>query len=344
MQTADLRSAERSSAMSSDDICGSRMANSVCVCEDDECEADAPKAIWQNTTCQFCDDHMFCQKYSKNGERQNEPCLCGNGEAFCMKYDRMAKLLNLWEFFGELSKVTDITDDQIEALGFGNMTDEVAIVTKAKENIIFAMSAVSEQQRDFAIISDPTFGNCFTFNHNRSDIKSSLRAGPMHGLRVMLFVNASDYLPTSEAVGVRLTIHDKDEFPFPDTFGYSAPTGYISSFGMRMKKMSRLPAPYGDCIAEGATSNYIYEGYAYSTEGCYRTCFQQLIIDRCGCGDPRFPSIGDHKLCEVFNKEHSRFSGACKRPLVCFTAFRPLRGASVVLIVILKISPFRSLS
>ncbi|PIO58577.1 hypothetical protein TELCIR_19984, partial [Teladorsagia circumcincta] len=89
-------------------------ANSVCMCEDDECEADAPKVptesdgmcicafdrltqdawpchpktIWQNTTCQFCDDHMFCQKYSKNGERQNEPCLCGNGEAFCMKYDR----------------------------------------------------------------------------------------------------------------------------------------------------------------------------------------------------------------------------------------------------------------
>nr|CDJ91530.1 Na+ channel domain containing protein [Haemonchus contortus] len=73
---------------------------------------------------------------------------------------------------------------------------------------------------------------------------------------------------------------------------------------MRMKKMSRLPAPYGDCIADGGTSNYIYTGYAYSTEGCYRTCFQQLTIDRCGCGDPRFPSIGDHKLCEVFNKEH----------------------------------------
>ncbi|VDN26849.1 unnamed protein product [Cylicostephanus goldi] len=128
----------------------------------------------------------------------------------------------------------------------------------------------------------------------------------MPGLRVMLFVNASDYLPTSEAVGVRLTIHDKDEFPFPDTFGYSAPTGYISSFGMRMvrkltqllnsptfkinfvkvqKKMSRLPAPYGDCIPEGATADY-------------------LIIDRCGCGDPRFPSIDDHPHCQVFNKEH----------------------------------------
>lgn len=330
-------------------------ANSVCSCEDDECEADShkvpapedslcicafdrlthdawpchPRLVWENTTCDFCDDHKFCKKHSDTGERQREPCLCGHGGSFCMKYDRVARLLNLWEFFGDVEKFAGVTEEEKEALGFGNMTDEVAIVTKAKENIIFAMSALSELQRremsqtkhnlihkcsfngkscdidrDFAIISDPTFGNCFTFNHNRSDIKSSLRAGPMYGLRVMLFVNASDYLPTSEAVGVRLTIHDKEEFPFPDTFGYSAPTGYISSFGMRMKKMSRLPAPYGDCIAQGATSNYIYKGYAYSTEGCYRTCFQQLIIDRCGCGDPRFPSIGDHPHCEVFNKKH----------------------------------------
>lgn len=180
-------------------------------------------------------------------------------------------------------------------------------MSQAKHNLIHKCSfngKACDIDKDFTIISDPTFGNCFTFNHNRSDFKSSLRAGPMHGLRVMLFVNASDYLPTSEAVGVRLTIHDKDEFPFPDTFGYSAPTGYISSFGMRMKKMSRLPAPYGDCIANAVTENYIYKGYAYSTEGCYRTCFQQIIIDRCGCGDPRFPSIGEHKLCEVFNKRH----------------------------------------
>ncbi|KAK6751236.1 hypothetical protein RB195_002922 [Necator americanus] len=331
-------------------------ANSVCYCEEEECEADAPKhptptdqlcicafdrlthdawpchprEQWLNTTCQHCDDHRFCQKRSKTGVRKNEPCLCEKGESFCMLYDRIAKILNLWEFFGSSHDYNaEVSEDETEALGFGNMTDEVAIVTKAKENIIFAMSALSEEQRramsqakhnlihkcsfngkpcdidkDFAIISDPTFGNCFTFNHNRSDFKSSLRAGPMYGLRVMLFVNASDYLPTSEAVGVRLTIHDKDEFPFPDTFGYSAPTGYISSFGMRMKKMSRLPAPYGDCVAQGATSNYVYKGYTYSTEGCYRTCFQQLIIDRCGCGDPRFPSIGEHQHCQVFNKQH----------------------------------------
>ncbi len=54
------------------------------------------------------------------------------------------------------------------------------------------------------------------------------------GLRILLFVNTTEYLPTTEAAGVRMTVHDKDDHPFPDTFGYSAPTGYISSFGIRL--------------------------------------------------------------------------------------------------------------
>lgn len=32
------------------------------------------------------------------------------------------------------------------------------------------------------------------------------------------------------------------------------------------KKMERLPAPYGDCIPNGKTSEYIYEDYEYSAE------------------------------------------------------------------------------
>ncbi|KAK6049026.1 hypothetical protein COOONC_13470 [Cooperia oncophora] len=105
-------------------------SDKVCICAFDRVTHDAwpchPKNVWQNTTCQFCDDHMFCQKYSKNGERQNAPCLCGNGEAFCMRYDRMAKLLNLWEFFTEVEKVTNISGDEIEALGFGDSADCLA--------------------------------------------------------------------------------------------------------------------------------------------------------------------------------------------------------------------------
>ena len=47
-------------------------------------------------------------------------------------------------------------------------------------------------------------------------------------------MNISEYLPTTEATGIKLTIHEKTAFPFPDTFGYNAPVGYQSSFGIRM--------------------------------------------------------------------------------------------------------------
>jgi hypothetical protein len=62
------------------------------------------------------------------------------------------------------------------------------------------------------------------------------------GLRFQVFVNISDYLPTTEASGVRITVHDPEEQPFPDTHGYSAPTGFVSSFGIRLVRAVYLPS------------------------------------------------------------------------------------------------------
>jgi hypothetical protein len=53
------------------------------------------------------------------------------------------------------------------------------------------------------------------------------------GIRILLFVNTSEFMATSESAGVRIAIHSKSEYPFPDTFGYSAPTGFASSFGIK---------------------------------------------------------------------------------------------------------------
>ena len=54
------------------------------------------------------------------------------------------------------------------------------------------------------------------------------------GLRLQLFVDVAEYLPTSEAAGVRITVHPSDEQPFPDTVGFSAPVGTVSSFGIHL--------------------------------------------------------------------------------------------------------------
>uniref|UniRef100_A0A0N4SZM3 Amiloride-sensitive sodium channel n=1 Tax=Brugia pahangi TaxID=6280 RepID=A0A0N4SZM3_BRUPA len=218
--------------------------------------------------------------------------------------------------------------ETVKAMGFTGMTDGVAMLTRAKENLIFTMSALSEVQRialsqskrefiemcsfdgkecnidtDFKLHVDPAFGNCYTFNWDVNNNHSSSKAGPMYGIRLLLFVNTSDYMATSEASGVRLAIHSPTDFPFPDTFGYSAPVGFASSFGLKKHVVQRLSAPYGDCQREKKMNSnvYIYGGYDYNPEGCHRSCFQNTLLNKCGCGDPRFPVPKGKIHCSAFN-------------------------------------------
>ncbi|KAF8385132.1 deg-1 [Pristionchus pacificus] len=217
--------------------------------------------------------------------------------------------------------------ETIKAMGFSGMTDGVAMLTKAKENLMFTMAALSEDQRkalsqgkkefiemcsfngkecdienDFKIHVDPEFGNCYTFNYDVTNNYTSSRAGPMYGIRVLLFVNTSDYMSTSESSGIRLAIHPATQYPFPDTFGYSAPVGFASSFGIKKQKIERLSG-YGDCMEDIhlASVGNIYEGYDYNPEGCHRSCFQNRMIKDCDCGDPRFPMPNGKKHCSAFN-------------------------------------------
>uniref|UniRef100_A0A0N5AKK7 Amiloride-sensitive sodium channel n=1 Tax=Syphacia muris TaxID=451379 RepID=A0A0N5AKK7_9BILA len=294
--------------------------NETCICAFDRYTTDAypcfPISEWQKSRCTNCTRQALCAK-DANGDND---CLCT--ARHCIAYDGVSPIIEIWEYLAGPSEDPTF----LKAMGFQGMTDEVAIVTKGKENILFVTATLSMEarqnlstskqelihkcsfnglacdiERDFLTHVDPNFGSCFTFNHNRSRNLTTIKAGPMYGLRMLVYVNASQYMPTTEATGVRLTIHDKEEFPFPDTFGYSAPTGTISSFGLRLRRMTRLPAPYGDCVPDGKTSEYVYQNYEYSVEGCYRSCFQQLVLKECGCGDPRFPVPDGFMHCRPEN-------------------------------------------
>ena len=159
-----------------------------------------------------------------------------------------------------------------------------------------------------------------------------------YGLRLIVYINASEYLPTTEAAGIKMTIHEKTEYPFPDTFGYNAPVGYISSFGIKLKRMERLAAPFGECMQdeEGrgdestifvggsrrrkrnfflvlskcppASVMFIYTDYQYSTEACFRSCYQSLAMKNCKCGDPRFPLLPGNEYCKVHRQIKTLFT------------------------------------
>uniref|UniRef100_A0A0K0EM92 Degenerin-like protein unc-105 n=1 Tax=Strongyloides stercoralis TaxID=6248 RepID=A0A0K0EM92_STRER len=216
----------------------------------------------------------------------------------------------------------------VQALGLEELEDEIAITTQAQQNLMFAVGAkpMSEKiamsqkmselilkcsfnqrdcdfKKDFKLHYDATYGNCYTFNWDRSKNVSANRAGANYGLRLLLFANISEYLPTTESVGFRITVHDKWITPFPDAFGYSAPTGFMTSFGVRMKQFIRLPAPYGRCLdfSEADENFHIYRGYNYSVESCHRSCTQREVIKACGCSDPMYPAFNNSEVCSVLD-------------------------------------------
>ncbi|CAJ0564660.1 unnamed protein product, partial [Mesorhabditis spiculigera] len=219
-------------------------------------------------------------------------------------------------------KVTTTTTTEapevIEAMGFAELTDEIAITSQAQQNMMYTVGSMGDSEKttmsqtkddfilrcsfnqkdcnideDFKLHYDQTYGNCFTFNFNRTKKLEAHRAGANYGLKVILYADIAEYLPTTEAVGFRITVHDKWIVPFPDAFGYNAPTGFLSAFGVRMKKFRRLGPPYGDCRSpaknEMKDDFFLYQNFNYSVEACHRSCTQQEILGKCGCADPMYP-------------------------------------------------------
>jgi hypothetical protein len=55
-------------------------------------------------------------------------------------------------------------------------------------------------------------------------------------------------------------------------------------------------------------------------QGCYRSCFQEMVLKECNCGDPRFPILeGEgHHYCEVGDPVARRF---CSHNIYTFLIF-----------------------
>ncbi|KAI3420893.1 Amiloride-sensitive sodium channel [Globodera pallida] len=308
--------------------------------------------------CDFVQDPPTMNGTTDNDNDTNDgttaaalwPCLCAPPIRICVRVDDnlpqnesvgtvnnttssstggepplLERVPKIWELKkAELPRMEtpEQKESREEAYGLRGVYDPIAIRAKAVENLVFAVSQLSEAEQsqmgyskrefitkcsfngrecsvdeDFSLYVDPTYGNCFTFNARPDKNVLSERAGPNYGLRFQVFVNVSDYLPTTEAAGVRITVHNPEEQPFPDTHGHR---NFVKiSFGIRLKCVNRLPSPYGDCVQHGKTEEYIYRDKEYSTEGCQRSCIQRMLVSKCGCGDPRFPRYLNFRNCPV---------------------------------------------
>uniref|UniRef100_A0A1I8AB37 Sodium channel protein Nach n=1 Tax=Steinernema glaseri TaxID=37863 RepID=A0A1I8AB37_9BILA len=61
----------------------------------------------------------------------------------------------------------------------------------------------------------------------------------------------------------------------------------------------RLGGKYGECVNDKSEVRSYYYAGEYTTDGCLRSCYQDAVVDSCGCMDPRFPIKEDVRACDL---------------------------------------------
>ncbi|GFO34208.1 amiloride-sensitive sodium channel subunit gamma [Plakobranchus ocellatus] len=161
---------------------------------------------------------------------------------------------------------------------------------------------------NFTFTHSHKYGNCYTFNSMFDDGPplTTRFQGPGYGLKMELFINQQVYVANlATEAGARVVIHKRGSMPFPEDNGISVMTGRSTSIGINQVKISRLPHPHGICANQGSITDY-YAKYAstnYSKLSCLKSCYQNIVIDQCGCAVPFYFVPPGSVVCELMNSK-----------------------------------------
>ncbi|NXL78851.1 SCNNB protein, partial [Leptocoma aspasia] len=149
--------------------------------------------------------------------------------------------------------------------------------------------------KNFTQIYHPDHGNCYIFNWGMDEeALNSSNPGAEFGLKLILDISQQDYIPyLSSAAGARLMLHQQKSFPFLKDQGIYAMAGTETSIGVVVDELERMGYPYSDCTMNGSDVpvKNLYSQYntSYSIQACLRSCFQNHMVEICGCGHYMFP-------------------------------------------------------
>uniref|UniRef100_A0A8C3VCE3 Epithelial sodium channel subunit beta n=1 Tax=Catharus ustulatus TaxID=91951 RepID=A0A8C3VCE3_CATUS len=149
--------------------------------------------------------------------------------------------------------------------------------------------------KNFTQIYHPDHGNCYIFNWGMDEeALNSSNPGAEFGLKLILDISQQDYIPyLSSAAGARLMLHQQKSFPFLKDQGIYAMAGTETSIGVLVDELERMGYPYSDCTVNGSDVpvRNLYSQYntSYSIQACLRSCFQNHMVESCGCGHYMFP-------------------------------------------------------
>ena len=144
---------------------------------------------------------------------------------------------------------------------------------------------------------DIQYGNCFTFNSNRSQpVLTSKKAGKLFGLQLELMVGKPDYYESfASSSGVRVFIYNHGTL-YSDSNGFDVAVGTETNIALTKTNSKKLKFPFSECQIDAQTDpasiNSVYydmfaaNNLSYMFSNCLEVCYQNTLLEKCQCVDP----------------------------------------------------------
>ena len=209
---------------------------------------------------------------------------------------------------------------QINRLAFATMLDRnFPVVNKTKfghsiEDILLDCSFNNQKctANDFSWTLDRHYGNCFIFNKdsNATTKRNSTIAGPVNGLKIVLYLNFHEKLTLLNSqtggLGALVRIENNSYLNDHNDDGVYVPTGELTNIAVERTFRHNLPTPYSNCeLGDEQTKDFysdlydiiVKSDYEYNQQFCFSQCVQKEIISLYNCSYPFSFSLLNSEQC-----------------------------------------------
>ncbi|PKU32823.1 hypothetical protein llap_16873 [Limosa lapponica baueri] len=175
------------------------------------------------------------------------------------------------------------------------------------ENMVYSCQYDGEPCRpsDYVHFHHPVFGSCYTFNSKGTDsFWTATKPGIPYGLSLILRAEQKDHIPLlSTVAGVKVMIHNHNQTPFLEHEGFDIRPGIATTIGIQQDEVNRLGGNYGKCTTNGNDVNVkLLYNNSYTLQACLHSCFQHIMVRKCGCGYYYYPLPPGAEYCD-YNKQ-----------------------------------------
>uniref|UniRef100_A0A8C8AX78 Sodium channel epithelial 1 subunit delta n=1 Tax=Otus sunia TaxID=257818 RepID=A0A8C8AX78_9STRI len=124
------------------------------------------------------------------------------------------------------------------------------------------------------------------------------------GLSLILRAEQKDHIPLlSTVAGVKVMIHNHNQTPFLEHEGFDIRPGIATTIGIQQDEVNRLGGNYGKCTTNGNDVNVkLLYNNSYTLQACLHSCFQHIMVRKCGCGYYYYPLPPGAEYCD-YNKQ-----------------------------------------